>query len=435
MECRLIHPSFLTVNYETKNFSISQSIAAPDSASHIVAISNDSAISPTPTNLPPIVKTNSKDSPKSSSISTGAKAGIAIAIVLIALIVGGVLLWFYLKKRKGRSKTEAEELPADPIHPRDRAELPDSGADRYSGSTMVKGAGPNVDEKDQERVHQQEVALMTDPVELSGPDRSELPSPDPDVQHELASPDLPPRSELSTPEPRTEMPSEVIGGTAAGAPSLSQENLPSPVSSPDSLRPRNRIGSQQKPAHLRKDSSESEGGWTRPQAPKRTRPTVSHSRVVSSESEGGWTREGMVFTTHHRMDSSDSEISAPITSATSSRPPHNRAPSVDSDLISSEKPPPSATSSRPPHRRLDSNDSSDTIETRFQMSPMSPYFPPNRQGNNQPIQAIPSLGPENSLSALSSPSLMSTRSGLLSPEPMEIDERDETEEMNPGKRH
>lgn len=433
MECRLIDLSFLTVNYDTKNFSISQAIAAPDSASHIVAISNASAISPTPTNLPPIVKTNSTNSPKSSSISTGAKAGIAIAIVLIALIVGGVLLWFYLKKRRGRSKTQAEELPADPIHPRDRAELPDSGADRYSGSTMVKGAGTNVDEKDQERVHQQEVALMTDPVELSGPDRSELPSPDPEVQHELASPDLPPRSELSTPEPRAEISSAVIGGTAAGAPSLSQENLPSPVSSPDSLRPRNRVGSQQKPAHVRKDSSESEGGWTRAQVPKRTRPTVSHSRVVSSESEG-WTREGMVFTTHHRMDSSDSEISVPITSATSSRPPHNRAPSADSDLISSEKPPTSATSSRPPHRRLDSNDSSDTIETRFQMSPMSPYFPSNRQGNNQPIQAIPSLGLENSLSALSSPTLMSTRSGLLSPEPMEIDEKDETEEVKPAKR-
>lgn len=397
-EARTNHLSFLTVNYETKNFSISQAIAAPDSASHIVAMSIDNTTEPTSTNPPPFVETQS---PKSHLLSTGAKAGIAVAaIILIALIVGGVLFCFRQKKRRDRKS--GFELPGNqPARTHstlDTAELEGDrgdGGDGYSGMTMVKGAGSNDDEKENERIYRGEVGLMNDErLELVGSDvlRPEMPSPD--LRHELPSP--PPRSELSTPEPIwPEMAAEMTGRNSGREPSRSQEDIPSPLSS------RNQMGSQKKP-----------------------RPSLRHhSRVISSDSEGGLTRDGIAgFSTHHRVDSSDSEISALHSNGPSNRPLNNRTASSDSEPISPENPTNHAIISRPSHHRVDSGDS---IATR--MSPTSP----TRPAHHQQVQAIPSIGPENPLSAFSSPVMLS-RSGQMSPEPMEIDE---IEPVDSPKRH
>lgn len=420
----LTHFRFLRVNYENQQFSISQAIPAPDSASQIIADSVN-ATSPTPTSVPSGVVTKSS---KSHSLSTGAIVGIAIAIVLVALIVGGVLLFFNLKKRRERNKKSSLELDANPPPPRDRAEL-SAEEERLSGSTIVKLI--NVDEaahKDPDSTDQQDVPLMKkETAELEVP-KPELPSPDPNAKHEMPTSDPPPRSELSTPEPtwpapkpmpsqepRAEISSAETAKKFTEDPLPSTDNSQAQTLSTESTRAANQAGSQRRPTHVRVDSSESESGWNKMPVPVRTRPSVGHSRVVSSESESGWV--------HHRMDSSDSEISNYPANVTTDRSPQHR-PSTDSIPISPEQVPHSAASSRPAHRRFNSNDSADTLETRLEMFPGSPYFPP-RQGQNQPIQAIPSLGIENPLSALSSPSLMSTRSGLLSPEPLEMDEDEE----------
>lgn len=421
---------------------MSQSIHAPDTASHIIATSsnNDSTNPPSSTNVPPVVKVTSH---KSHSLPTPAIAGIAIAIVLVTLIVGGVLLFLNLKKRRARHGQPQVELSAAPARPRDMAELGDQG----SGTTDEKEAEKMVDEdspKDQRLIDEREIALMDhgngqgSAHELSGPDvsRPELPSPDPNLKFELASETVA-RSELSTPEPGwpgRELPTpepvlETAGAVAADASSSPFDHNLSPVSSPGSTWSRNRTGSRRRPTHLRMDSSESEGPWPNSEVPTRTRPSLRHSRVVSSESEGGWPPDRMSSTSsrrsHARVDSSDSESVQPRANIASVQHPHRRNLSSDSEPISPQQPSTSDYSTRPKHDRFNSTDSTDTFETRL-LSPGSPYFPPLRQ----PVQAIPSIGPDTASSA----AFPTSRSGLLSEEPSDMNEVPKAMSQDPKKR-
>lgn len=280
--------------------------------------------------------------------------------------------------------------------------------------------------------------MKKETAELDVP-KPELASPDPNAKHEMPTSDAPPRSELSTPEPIWPVPKPMPSQepradifSAETAKKFTGDSLPSadnsqaPISIMESTPGAHQAGSQKRPTHVRVDSSESESGWNKVPVPVRSRPSVGHSRVVSSESESGWV--------HNRMDSSDSEISNyPANVATDPCPQH-RSPSTDSIPISPEQATYPTASSRPAHRRFNSNDSGDTLETRLEMFPNSPYFP-SKHGQPHPIQAIPSLGIENPLSALSSPSLMSTRSGLLSPEPLEMDEEEEMQRSNSRGQH
>lgn len=471
---------FLTVNYESKNFSISQSLFNKDSSPHIVAISHvetqtatsssNSLPTSSPTSTgsstqPAIIKTTS---PASHSLGTPAIAGIAIAIVLLLVIAGGIGVWLRIKRKRERKRRleNTPELPAHQPLPPDRAELEEKGTGQFSGSANDK-KGPRssveeVSDEKQTQLDQQEINLMDQGnsglhghrVEMSGSDvlTPELPSPDPFMAPaELSTPEAELiRSELSTPEPgwraempssevaSTEMPTGEVRSTAAGEPSPQLVGIPSPLSSPGSPFPTNRTLSR-RPVHGSIDSSESEGDWTRDGTAPTLARQATHLRNHTAEyfearQQTGWPRDRVHSSAssrqrpqHMRGDSTDSESTFPSAVFKSVRvdssdseavptPPHRR-PSLQS-------------AGRPPHRRLDSKDSSETIETRFEQSPPdSPFFPQVTRGDRvRPIEGLPPLGFQSSQEALVSPTAASTRSGLRSPEPLDRGRIEEGEE-------
>lgn len=413
---------YLTVNHETQKFSVSQALHAPDDSSNIVAIPSAQATGtgtdPTDTPKPPvtIMTTTPQPSPKSRALATPAIAGIAIALVVLALLAGGIILNCHRRKRKARrERRDKAELPSDPPLPRHARELDGTGRpDPQKGVPDV-----TVEEKDQAQMDQTEVRLMDQGntgshgpmVELPSPDpfrpelpsqdsyRFELPSPEPFLRSELSTPEPIARSELSTPEPGWPGSSELEDGTI-GEPSPPLDGVPSPVSSPSSLRSRNR--GREPP--FRKDSSESEAGWPRTGSIRRSRPSLRHSRMVSSESESSFHPDRVPSRssrpTHVRMDSSESESGG-----------------VRANF----------GSLRPLHQRLDSTGSVTTMETRLALnSPAASFFPPrpSHDRHERPVQGLPSVGPDPPLFSRPSPSLESIRSGLLSPAPLEyVDER------------
>lgn len=461
------------MNYESNNFSISQSVFSKDTPPHIVAIAppeSQTSTAALPSNtvtptLPPITKITSQPSHSSHpshSLPTPAIAGIAIAIVLI-LLAGALGVWLKFKRKRSRNATA--ELAAYPPAPPNKAEL----SDNATGSSNEKKV-PDIsvkevsDEKMQAQIDQDEIRVMDNQgiygghgpaVEIGGSDIiSELPSGYP-FAHELSSPEAELiRSELSTPDPgwraempspemiSSELPSPEIGGPTAGEPSPQFDTGPSPLSSPDSFWSRNRTFSR-RPAHGRKDSSESEGGWgpecahsvpTRPFAPSRI-----NSNDSSESQQPGWTRNrnpssasSRQQSSHARVDSSDSETVVPRATFASDHPTHTRVDSPDSDAFGLHTPQRqhSQQQSRPVHRRMDSSDSAQTFETRLEMSPPgSPYFPPlTRLGRDRHVEALPSVGPQRSQETLRSPGTASARSGFRGSEPLEREVKEEDEE-------
>lgn len=434
--------SFLTVNYEGKNFTISQSLFPKDSASHIVPIPpvQSQTTQPSSTNSvisthPPITKSTSHSS---HSLPTPAIAGIAIAIIVLTLVAGAFGVWVRIKRKRNPARESRPELAADP---RDVPELEGKGNQSSTSSNDKKSADDSVaevtDEKMQVQLEQNEIRIMDQgnnvhhgaPIELGGSDVliPELPSPDPARAHELCSPEAEiMRSELSTPEPfwRPEMPSPEMGDALAGRASPPVENSPSPLSSPGSLWSTNRA-LPRRPTHGRMDSSESEGAWTRDGMPSTIPRQNSHPRVSSTGSDPpnpGWARDRIPSNAssrrqqHARVDSSDSEGAFSHATFTPGRPAHARVDSSDSEATSRNLP-----QRRPStqHRRLDSSDSAETWETRLEMSPNSPYFPPpTRLGRDRHVEAVPSIWPDSSQEGLISSGATSTRSGLRSPEPL-----------------
>lgn len=360
------------------------------------------------------------------------------------------------RKRESKPQPDEPELAAYPIAPRDRAEL--SGGEFPGSSNGKKGPRTSVeevsDEKIQTQMDQQEIGLMdhqgNSRNEMSGSEvlTPELPTPDPFAVHELSSPEAElMRSELSTPEPASvEMPSPNIGGTAVGERSPPLGDVPSPLSSPDSVYSNNRTLSR-RPVHGSIDSSasESEGGWTgggaAPASARHTtltaepsemrrQPGGDHNRVPSSASSRQRPRSG-------RADSSDSEITLPSATIKTVRTTqtHVRIDSSDSETFPPPQRRPSMPLSRPPHHgRLNSKDSVETMETRLEQSspPDSPFFG-QRPARDRPTEGVPSLGLQSSQETLVSPTATSMRSGLRSPEPW-LREEDEDEAINPDSR-
>lgn len=402
------------MNYETHKFSVSQALHVPDESSDIVAIPSAQATGTgtNPTNpgsepSPPvtIMTTTPQPSPKSHALATPAIAGIAIALVVLALLAGGIILYCYRRKRKAKRELRGKaELPADapfPAHARELEAREKNGAQKGVPDMTVE-------EKDQAHMDQREVLLMDHGGSGSHGPVAELPSPDPSRPGQLPSQDSDPfelasqeqalRSELSTPEPiaRSELSTPDPGW--AGSPELEDgavtessprlDGVPSPVSSPGSLWSG---GNRRRESTFRKDSPESEAGWHQSGSIRRSRPSLRHSRMVSSESESGGHPEGVPSgpsrPTHVRMDSSESE----------------------SGMVRAK------VGSRPSHRRLESNDS---VETRLAMNSPAASFFPSRPSHDRAWQALPSIGPDPPLLNRSSPSLESMRSGLLSPAPL-----------------
>ena len=126
----LMNSSYLTVDWERQNFSISQCVFQENAPSTLVAIKSS----------------NSTSSSGSGGSSTGKTAGIAVGVVLgVLIIVGAICALFFLKRKrdgkKGGRKLDDSPSPDEIIRQGfDKGEL-GTGADneRYE----VEGSGPN----------------------------------------------------------------------------------------------------------------------------------------------------------------------------------------------------------------------------------------------------------------------------------------------------
>ena len=313
----LIHHSFLIVDYENSNFSISQAIFDQNTPSHIVAISSTSTTGSNPSNPTSSSTTITKTPHKTSSgVGTGAIAGIAIAIVLIASLIGAFFLRKMLRRRRGKKLAESHGDSGDgpdmlDIQKRYSSEDPEV---EYKKSAMVTvmttevpmtpPGPPEMDTNAMEyfgpkRAPSQRIELPGSPVnrsELSSPaPRSGASSPDPNqLRSELSTPEpMYSNPELPTPDPSHELPSPALSNPSFGAPSNGDRS--SALHSPLPI---------QRPTSGRFDSSESDAGFTRDGMPTRPFP---HRRGGSDES-GISLASSRPSNLHLRMDSSsDSE--------------------------------------------------------------------------------------------------------------------------------
>ena len=383
--------SFLIVDYEQSNFSISQAAFDPSAPSHIVSLASNSTTGGSGPNSPAgngtVVKTPQTSG--SHGIGTGAIAGIAIAIVLIAAICSGFFIFRCLQRRK-RDKLNNHsiiEVEAPKVLPEDD----EDSKHNYSQDLEVKkpiAATVTVNEAQGPMTPPSEVdggyfftggekqQIQSSTFELPGspgspPNRSELSTPEP-WQGELGDPDVI-RSELSTPDPcynHPELPSpnssHELGSPSMSSVSSAQPSPPlygdrrSALHSPAQL-------AFQRPLSERMDSSESEAGLTRDGMPRHSfhrryqsndslNPSIQSrphsSRVDSSDSEG-WIHsnrvdessesEPIVSPVNNRrnlthLDSSDSEaaISAP---SDGSHIPRPRPAAVRADSSSESEAP------------------------------------------------------------------------------------------------
>ena len=196
----LTQPSFLKVNYQHSNFSISQctnTVGVP----HIVAISDTvaPATTATTTSTSTSTSTSTTESPNPASsqstthsLSTGTTAGIAIAIIVIAIVGAGLAITFMVRRR--RQKRRISEVPTEATAG-DHADTPlcyqrytSNGATHAdAGSKTAKGpevrtyelAG-NLSQETIVNSHPHErVEAMTIELSESSVPPSELPSPAP----------------------------------------------------------------------------------------------------------------------------------------------------------------------------------------------------------------------------------------------------------------
>ena len=284
----MISPRYLIVDYENKNFSISQT-AFTNAPAHIIAIQPSNGTVDTTSSTgknggSTVTKTTGHSS---HAFPVGAIAGIVVAVILIAFISGFFTARSYRKKHHPRSKRmtdNAEELPADPRYPHGKAEA--DGA-HFSNHILDKKqvlvdensvpASPGIE-------MQASNSYMAQTPELPGsppihPARSEAPSPEPSAgwtempSHERSAYELYGTREGIT----SEMPSPELRSTGSppirnGYPS---PDLPSALSSPGflwshpGLGPRrpgqdrvSTVSSTDHNSHLRKHSDDSESSIT-----------------------------------------------------------------------------------------------------------------------------------------------------------------------------
>ena len=376
---------FLIVDYEQKNFSISQATFDLSAPSHIVPISHVDTTGTGTTNTNPIsssgpvVKTTGNGS---HGIGTGAIAGIAIAIVLIAGICGSFFVFRHIRNKRRSQKAAATAAPvaeskamsdSDSDHKHDFSDGPEVKKNAAATVTVAEvPMTPPLSEADgneffglsgeKRRPQSRIMELPAEPV-----DRSEMSSPSPEeLRSELSTPE--PKwnyPELPSPDPSQELPSPGLSSADSGHPSPdperrrspSLENRRSALTSPEPRLP------LQRPDSIRADSSESEAGWSR----EGRRVGAFHHRHGSDESDAP-TVSTRPRNSH--MESSDSDLlihfsridesSAESESLSSSTRP--TMPHVDSSDLESPIPTPSLSSStsRPRNIRMDSGSESES---------------------------------------------------------------------------
>jgi hypothetical protein len=95
-----LQEAYLTVDYERRNFSLSQAIWNDTAPENIITIKPPSSTTPPP--------------PKSSALSPGAIAGIVIGAVVVLLAILTILLVYRKRKAQNRRIAELEAISANP---------------------------------------------------------------------------------------------------------------------------------------------------------------------------------------------------------------------------------------------------------------------------------------------------------------------------------
>ena len=292
-------------------------------------------------------------------MGTGAIAGIAIAIVLIASLCGSFFVFRRLRnKRSARKVANAAAAPvteskavsdSDSDHKHDFSDGPEVKKNAAATVTVAEvPMTPPLSEADGSEFFapvrdksrpQSRIELAAEPV-----NRSEMPSPSPE---EL-------RSELSTPEPKWNYPE-------LPSPDPSQE-LPSP-----DLRPADSVHPSPDPERRRSPSLENRRSALTSPEPRLPLQRPDSIRADSSESESGWSRDiRPVGSFHRRYGSDDSDVPS-----VSTRPRNSHMDSSDSDLLihfnridesSAESESPSSYT-RPTITHVDSSDLGNPIPT------------------------------------------------------------------------
>lgn len=391
------------MDYDNKNFSISQAQYTQGAPSHIVVTSAGASTNTTNTDstsqTPPLMKTTSQ---KSGGIGTGAIAGIAAAVIILALLAAAFCLWkFKFKKsRQERKNIKGKSELEDNSQPKGVQEYHEKGGASEESMLGTKRDSPGNGKE----------APRTPPVELEGGfggpsngsmsmehiGRAELPSPDPFSRHELESPGLGIRSELSTPEP----PSELSTSDRNLVPELNSQPMAHELTSreiPHELSTSKR-DSRVRPHSLRNNSLDSD--------------------VISPHDSAS------IRPSHHERQVSQDSIPTPAS-------PSPRRPSFRFGPLPRRH----SGHQRPGPSRLNSASSLDTIQTRFNESaptqpggntpsvpppqPLDPYGARSNgsrlaQGSPSPLGS-PLLGnqPSPALSAFKSPALPASNPGIV----------------------
>ena len=404
---------YLIVDYDQSNFSISQAVFDPSTPSHIVAVLPTTASTAGPTNpsssSSPIIKTTGNSS---HGIGTGAIAGIAIAIILIASLIGA---WFLTKRiRKPQNAKKARKL-AEETEGDERKDAQEMSRDYLTKKDILSAGGPEAKPR-APIIEVKQVSLpMTPPSapmsemeaemhgyfgddcekrqvphempgspvirsELSSPElgaMSELPSPDPEaLRSELSTPEpMYANSELPTPDPSHELSSPGLSPVSTPAPPRLVDNRQSAHSSQLQLP-------NQRPMSDRYDSSESEAGLTRDGMPR----TAFYRRYNSDDSELPSLRS-FSRPTAQRMDSEDSDS---VLEFIHSNERHVETSASEAEIISAAR---QAVVARPIMINLDSSAS----ESKGAVSSLPTI--PSRTRAVQPTQSDSSEGEESSISS------------------------------------
>ncbi|KAL9102204.1 MAG: hypothetical protein Q9163_002629 [Psora crenata] len=110
-----LQESYLIVDYERSNFSISQSVFQPDAPQEIIAIHSANNTAPHITKIQ-----------QPSSFPLGAIIGIAVAAVVLA--VSGIAIFFFIRRRRRRRRLENhEEMKSEDLDPLAKPEMDGSG--------------------------------------------------------------------------------------------------------------------------------------------------------------------------------------------------------------------------------------------------------------------------------------------------------------------
>ncbi|KAL2057551.1 hypothetical protein ABVK25_001935 [Lepraria finkii] len=130
-----LQESYLIVNYEQSNFSVSQNIWEENTPSQILSI--DAANITTPTKINQVQQTTSK------SISTGAIIGIAVPVVAL-IIVAAIAIFFFIRRQRRRRREKEKREKIDDIEPFQKPEM-DATSKVLPGELYAEGKAGELD--------------------------------------------------------------------------------------------------------------------------------------------------------------------------------------------------------------------------------------------------------------------------------------------------